>query len=124
MDTGGWTGATDAEAWTGAVVDGTRTAARVDPREPEAYEYQTEHTLRLADLERPIRATTSFMPRAAERALAVHIVRAAGRAGQAVRVEPTPLADALYLDVRDLAALQAHAIVPGLEEALRAMRAR
>ena len=124
MDGGGWIGAAEERAQDEvSVARGTLDSATDRGRGGgDPYEFQTLETLTLGDIEREIRASTAFVPRAGDRALDVHAVRAHTRDGRVVRVDPVATADALFVDARDLAALRARAIVPGLEGALGSLR--
>ena len=88
----------------------------------EAFHYACEKTLRVRDIEDDVRRVCAVPLRARDRDLTVMTVRASALDGTPVRVAPVAVDDTLYLDFRDLRALQAHAIVPGLDEAVRELQ--
>ena len=86
-----------------------------------AYHYRTEQELalgELAALSAVLRPHAASLPDAT-----VCFVRATSREGMAVRVEPRAAPDVLYLDFTDFASLKAGLDVPGLDMAVRTLRA-
>ena len=107
-----------------------RRSVRVDVERPRdaaaerarAFHYRTERTTplgRLADRLPPALART-LSPGA--RRLPVVAVRLSSRAGSAVHAAPALTASALYVDHRDLAAIEAGAVVPDLEDLIARLR--
>lgn len=86
------------------------------PAGGEPFHYRTERTLQLRDLEPML--GPELRPRTRDRDVEVVVVRATTRNGAVRRVVPVALPDALFLDFRDLAAIEAGGIVPDLGEAL------
>lgn len=89
--------------------------------DPHAFLYRTERSLRLRDIENALRRVCAVTLRSRDREVEVHAVRATCPEGRAVHVRPAALPEGLYLDHRDLRAVEAGGIVPGLEEALVAV---
>ena len=89
-----------------------------------AYLYKTVRTLRLRDIEHALRRVCAVTLRSRDRDLEVHAVRATSADGRSVRVSPLSLPEGLYLDHRDLLAIETGAIVPGLEDAVAALTRR
>ena len=92
--------------------------------EPPAFLYRTERTLRLRDVEHALRRVCAVTLRARDRDVEVHAVRATCPEGRSVHVRPAALPEGLYLDYRDLKAIESGAIVPGLEDAVQALTGR
>ena len=83
------------------------------------FNYKTERTLRLRDIEAELRRVTSVPLRPQHRDLELRAIRATTTGGTTVRIAPIAIADGLFLDFRDLHAISAGGIVPGLDDALR-----
>ena len=95
---------------------------RTPHERPRAFHYATARTLLLGQIAEklsPALART-LGPRA--RRMQVIAVRLSSRAGSSVHATPTLTSDALFIDHRDLAALDAGAIVPDLEDVIGQLR--
>ena len=102
---------------------GTSAAGKPSNRTPRLeapFHYATERTLplsRIAD-RLPPRVADTLSARA--RRATVVAIRLSSRGGRAIHSPPTIAGEVLYLDYRDLAAMEAGAIVPDVAELIEA----
>ena len=88
---------------------------------PRAFHYATARTVPIAQLAVRLSPGVAAALTARVRRLPVVAVRVTSRGGTAVHAAPAPTPDALYVDHRDLMALEAGAEVPDLEDAVLAL---
>lgn len=85
------------------------------------FHYATQTVTTLEHVAERLPATARVRLTARGRRISVVSVRLTGRGGGTIHARPTATAEALYLDYRDLAALEAGAAVPELDVALDTM---
>lgn len=91
------------------------------PDEQSAFHYRTEGETRLHKLASKAPALRTVAAQLPD--VDVCFVRMTAKNGLSVRVPPRAVPDALFLDQGDFAALKAGLGVPGLDEALRMLKA-
>ena len=92
------------------------------PARARPFHYATQRCLTVGQVARWLPAAATCALSAGALRFPVVAVRLAAQSGSPVHVCPTLTADALYLDHRDLAALEAGAIVPDLAETVARIR--
>ena len=103
---------------------GVRDAVEFSARRPTpgpAFHYVTQAVTTLEHVAERLPAAARVRLTARGRRISVVSVRLTERGGRTVHAKPTATAEALYLDYRDLAALEAGGAVPELDLALEAM---
>ena len=86
-----------------------------------AFHYVTQATTTLEQVASSLPTAIRDRLTARERRIAVVAIKLSGRSGVTLHSPPTATPEALYLDYRDLAALQAGATVPDVAETLEEM---
>lgn len=96
-------------------VERTGNTGAAAPRPKQPFHYTTQRTTTLEHIADRLPRAIAARLTARGRRVQIVSVRLAGRDGTTVHASPTATADALFLDYRDLAALEAGASVPDLE---------
>ena len=121
MDMGGAADAADTLGGREGSRDAGRSSNGNGSERPFHYATHATTTLEHIAASLPVRARARLTARG--RRIAVVSVRLTGRGGATVHSPPAATPDALYVDYRDLAALEAGASVPDIEAAIETVLA-